>query len=75
MRITREEAVEMYARYWMARHKQDASKLARKVATSLEHSGDYDGHKIWNELAHTIDRVAGDRPLKSATVETVTVLS
>jgi len=39
MRITREEAVEMYARYWMARHKQHASKLARKVVTSLEHSG------------------------------------
>ena len=75
MRICREEAVEMYARFWIAHHKQNASSLAREVATTLEHGGDRDGYKIWNEVADAIDRRAWDPPLKSATVETVTTAS
>lgn len=56
MWITRNEAVEMYARFLQARHKNVASKLARKTANSLESRGDLDGHRIWNEVADVIDR-------------------
>src|SRR5262249_60637452 len=75
MRISKEEAVEMYARFWIAHHKQNAGSLAREVATSLERSGDHDGHKIWNEVADAIDSRAWDPPLKSGSVETVTAAS
>ena len=56
--ITRGEAVEMYARYWVARHGRGGSKLARETASSLQRKGDLEGHKIWNEVAEAIDRKA-----------------
>ena len=71
MRVTKEEAVEMYARFWVARHKQAASKLAREVGTSLACNGDHEGRKIWNQVADTIDRRPWDRsnlpPLEGVT--------
>jgi hypothetical protein len=54
--VTEGEAVEMYARYFAARHKITAARLARKTAQSLKVKGDVSGHKIWNEVADTIDR-------------------
>ena len=54
--VTKDEAVEMYARYFAARHKSGASERARKEANSFKGKGDLAGHKIWNEVADTIDR-------------------
>lgn len=56
MWITTDEAVEMYARFLMARHGRMASKLARDKAGSLQSKGDDGGHKIWNEVADVVDR-------------------
>jgi len=54
--VTQDEAIEMYARMFTARHGNAASKLARKTAHSLETQGDLEGHKVWNEVADRIDR-------------------
>jgi hypothetical protein len=54
--ITEAEAVEIYARYFAARHKSTASQRARDTANSLQSKGDLNGHKVWNEVADTIDR-------------------
>jgi hypothetical protein len=54
--VTKSEAVEMYARFFGTRYGSSASNLARKTASSLETRGDLDGHRMWNEVADTIDR-------------------
>ena len=54
--VTAGEAVEMYARYFAARHGNAASQRARETANSFMNKGDLGGHKIWNEVADTIDR-------------------
>ena len=51
----------MYARFFAARHENVASKLTRKTASSLENTGDLDGHKVWNEVAETIYRHRQDQ--------------
>jgi len=58
--ITRDEAVEMYARYWAARHGRAGIKRARETATSLLKQGDSDGHEIWNKVADVIERNSSD---------------
>lgn len=55
--VTEAEAVEMYARYYAARHKTTASQRARETANSLQTKGDLKGHKIWNAVADTIDHL------------------
>jgi len=65
---TREQSVEMYARFMMARQGHKASKAAREKAEFLARQGDLDGHKIWNEVADAVDR------RKSGRQETVTAL-
>jgi hypothetical protein len=59
--ITETEAVEIYARYFAARHSSAASQRARETASSLQSKGDLNGHKIWNEVADTIDRHQQER--------------
>jgi len=54
--VTRDEAIEMYARYWTARHGRAGSKRARETASSLLRQGDTDGHEIWNKVADVIER-------------------
>jgi hypothetical protein len=54
--ITEAEAVEMYARHFVARHNATAARRAREKADSLNLKGDARGHKIWNEVADAIDR-------------------
>jgi len=54
--VTKAEAIEMYARYWSTRFGSTASSSARKMANSLEKKGDLDGHRVWNEVADTIDK-------------------
>jgi hypothetical protein len=57
--ITRNEAVEIYARFWMARHGRAGSKRARETAISLLKGGDADGHEIWNKVADAIEHKSG----------------
>jgi hypothetical protein len=56
MWITTDEAVEMYARFLLARHGRRASELAREKASSLQKRGDVGGYKIWNEVADVTAR-------------------
>ena len=56
MHITREEAVEMYARFLTARHNRTAAELARKKAASLKEVGDIEGQKIWDEVADVAEK-------------------
>jgi hypothetical protein len=56
--ITKEQAIQMYARFLVARHKHVAGKVACEKATSLLSKGDLDGHKIWSEVADAADRLS-----------------
>jgi len=56
MWLTKDDAVQMYARFWIARHGSAASRLARETAASLQVNGDHEGHVIWNQVADNIDR-------------------
>lgn len=42
---------------------------ARGMANSLEHKGDLNGQKIWNEVADTVDRQGQDtgQPMRQET--------
>src|SRR5262245_33052759 len=54
MWITTDEAVEMHARFLVARYGRRASRLAREKASSLHESSDLGGHKVWNEVADAV---------------------
>jgi hypothetical protein len=53
--VTREQSVEMYARFMTARQGSKASKIARAKAELLAKNGDLEGHKIWSEVADAAD--------------------
>jgi hypothetical protein len=65
---TKEEAVEMFARYFEACHRSGAIGRARQIASSLEAKGDHEGHKIWTDVACSVEALRqGDRvPLRRA---------
>ena len=44
-----------YAQFWASRYGQTASVSARAMANSLKKKGDLGGHKVWIEVAETID--------------------
>ena len=54
--ITKDQAAEMYARFWVARHGRAGVKLARETAISFRKKGDAEGHEIWNKVADTVKR-------------------
>ena len=57
---TEDEAVEMYARFLIARHGRAAGRYARGTADRLQSRGDFAGCAIWNRLADTVEqRAAG----------------
>ena len=56
MWLTKEDAVEMYARFLVARHGLAASRVARERAAWFQARGDADGHLIYNQVADNIDR-------------------
>jgi len=68
---TQDEAVEMYARFLVARHRRAAGQYARKTANKLQIKGDIAGHAIWNRVADAVER----RPEKSDNVERVMELT
>jgi hypothetical protein len=69
--ITRDEAIEMYARFLAARHGGAASRIARKIADKLQTKGDFEGHAVWNLVADAVER----RSFKKAELESVTPVS
>jgi hypothetical protein len=58
---TEDEAVEMFARHFAARHMAGASPRAREKAESLKSQGDLRGHKVWNSVANTVERLRQER--------------
>ncbi len=56
MWITQDEALDMYARFWAARHGTSAVEAARETAKSLERRGDQAGRVAWTEVADRIER-------------------
>ena len=68
---TQDEAVEMYARFLVARHGKAAGQHARKTADKLRAKGDLAGHAIWNRVADAVDHL----PKKRGGVESVMELS
>ena len=55
MLVTRNDAIEMYARFCVARYGTNAAKRVRTQATRLGKKGDLDGEKIWKEVAVKIE--------------------
>jgi hypothetical protein len=53
---TREDAVEMYARFCRAHYGINAYEKVKQRAKQLERSGDLAGEKIWNEVAAEIQK-------------------
>lgn len=56
MWITRADAVEMYARFCLARYGEVAPQRVSAKAKSLAETGDVEGERIWNEVATVIQR-------------------
>jgi hypothetical protein len=54
---TRDEAVEIFARHFEARYRSGAAKRAKETAATMKTKGDHEGHKIWNDVADTVDRL------------------
>lgn len=56
MWITRADAVEMYARFCLARYGEIAQQRVSAKAKYLAETGDTEGERIWNEVAAVIQR-------------------
>jgi hypothetical protein len=59
MWIALPEAVTMYARFCRARYGMVASKMVRAKARELRLKGDFQGHKIWTDVAREIEHSTG----------------
>jgi len=56
MWITKDEAVDMYARFFAARFGAVASRVARETAAKLHLKGDSEGHVVWSRVADAVER-------------------
>ena len=56
MWITQQDAIEMYARFCRAHYGAAAGETVKATARKLEKQGDYDGKRVWNEVAAEIER-------------------
>jgi hypothetical protein len=59
-RLSKQEAVEMFARQFEARHRSGAVIKARETASALKRRADDEGHDIWNEVAIAVERLRND---------------
>ena len=59
--LTEAEAVEMFARHLVARHRAGASPRAREKAEFLKRQGDAKGHQIWNAVADKIENSQNEK--------------
>ena len=55
MWITHRDAVVMYAKFCRAHYGLNAHQKVKKRAQELGRNGDFDGEKIWNEVAAEIE--------------------
>ena len=63
---TRDDAIEMYARFCRAHYGFNAHKKVKKRAKQLASTGDLAGEKIWSEVAAEIEKsTTANRPLFS----------
>ena len=63
---TREDAIEMYARFCRAHYGFNAYEKVKKRAKQLANIGDLAGEKIWSEVAAEIEKsTTPSRPLFS----------
>jgi len=62
---TQDEAIVIFARFLTARHGTAASIVARTTANKFQDEGDFEGQRIWNAVADSIERGARWPRLKS----------
>jgi len=60
---TEEDAVQIFARHFEAKHRGGSATLARETAGRLKERGDHEGYKIWNRVADKIENLRQDRRL------------
>jgi hypothetical protein len=56
MWIDIDDAIQMYARFWRARHGAAGTKAVRQRAEQLKKSGDAEGHRVWSKVAEEIQK-------------------
>ena len=52
---TEAEAIEMFARHFMARHGSGAATRAKEAAADLKRHGDIKGYDIWSRVAERVE--------------------
>jgi len=57
MWITHRDAVVMYAKFCRAHYGSNAYEKVKRRANELGQSGDFDGEKIWNDVAAEVENV------------------
>jgi hypothetical protein len=58
MWITREDAVEMYAKFCRAHYGFNAYQKVKNRAEQLAQSGDFEGERIWNQVASELEKTS-----------------
>ncbi len=53
---THRDSIEIYARFYRAHFGAAASAAVRARASELEKRGDFEGQRVWNEVAGEIDK-------------------
>jgi hypothetical protein len=66
MWIALPDAITMYARFCQARYGAAATQRVREKARELQRKGDMQGHRIWNDVAHEIERSAVTHKLRNS---------
>jgi len=56
MWITREEAIVMYAKFCRSHYGFNAYQKVKERASQLADDGDFEGEKIWNQVATEIEK-------------------
>jgi hypothetical protein len=59
MLFTRQDAIQVYARFCRAHFRQAAKRTAHRKAQALKERGDVEGHRVWNEVAREIEKQQG----------------
>jgi hypothetical protein len=56
MWISMDDAIQIYARFWWARHGTKGVRPVRDKAQYLQAIGDAEGHRVWSRVAAEIER-------------------
>ena len=52
-----DEIIDMFARHFEALHRSGAANKAHQAAADLKWTGDHHGHRIWKNVADTVERL------------------